>query len=82
MFRRARWRLTLLYIALFAVALGIFAAVFYIGFATVLAPAFDLAPELTNVQAADAAYRATIERKGERATHPEGAAPSSRPPKD
>ena len=64
MFRRARWRLTLLYIALFAVALGIFAAVFYIGFATVLAPAFDLAPELTNVQAADAAYRATIERIG------------------
>ena len=64
MFRRARWRLTLLYIALFAVALGIFAAVFYIGFATVLAPAFDLAPELTNVQAADAAYQATIERIG------------------
>ena len=64
MFRRARWRLTLLYIALFALALGVFAAVFYIGFATVLAPAFDLAPELTNEQAADAAYQATIERIG------------------
>ena len=64
MFRRARWRLTLLYIALFAVALGIFAAVFYVGFATVLAPAFDLAPELTNEQAADAAYQATLERIG------------------
>jgi len=64
MFRRARWRLTLLYIGLFAIALGVFAAVFYIGFATVLAPAFDLAPELTNQQAAEAAYQATIERVG------------------
>ena len=64
MFRRARWRLTLLYIGLFAVALGVFAAVFYVGFATVLAPAFDLAPELTNEQAAEAAYQTTIERIG------------------
>ena len=64
MFRRARWRLTLLYIGLFALALGVFATVFYIGFATVLAPAFDLAPELTNEQAAEAAYQATIERIG------------------
>lgn len=64
MFRRARWRLTLLYIALFAIALGVFAAVFYIGFATILAPDFDIGPELTNAQAADAAYQATIERIG------------------
>jgi signal transduction histidine kinase len=64
MFRRARWRLTLLYIALFAIVLGVFAAVFYAGFATVLAPDFDLGPELTNTQVAEAAYEATIERIG------------------
>jgi two-component Ni(II)/redox sensor kinase NrsS len=64
MFRRARWRLTLLYIALFAIALGVFALVFYAGFATVLVPDFDIAPELSNAQAADAAYQATIERIG------------------
>jgi signal transduction histidine kinase len=64
MFRRARSRLTLLYIGLFALALGVFALIFYVAFATVLAPAFDLAPELTNEQAADAAYQATIERIG------------------
>ena len=62
MFRRARLRLTLLYIALFSVALGVFAVVFYVGFATVLAPDFDIGPELTNLQAANAAYEATIER--------------------
>src|SRR5437762_1079092 len=55
MFRKARWRLTLLYIVLFAMALGVFAAVFYVGFATVLAPDFDIEPELTNAQVADAA---------------------------
>jgi signal transduction histidine kinase len=64
MFRRARWRLTLLYIALFAIALGLFALIFYVGFATVLAPEFDIGPELTSAQAADAAYRTTIERIG------------------
>jgi len=64
MFRRARWRLTLLYIVLFAIALGVFALVFYVGFATILAPDFDIDPELTNAQAADAAYQATIERIG------------------
>lgn len=63
-FRRARWRLTLLYIVLFAITLGTFAVVFYVAFATVLAPAFDIAPELSNTQAAEAAYRATIERIG------------------
>ena len=64
MFGRARWRLTVLYIALFALVLGIFSAVFYLGFATVLAPNFDIGPELTNTQAAEAAYQATIERIG------------------
>jgi signal transduction histidine kinase len=62
MFQRARWRLTLLYIALVALVLGVFSAVFYIGFATVLAPEFDIGPDLSNEQAADAAYQATLGR--------------------
>jgi signal transduction histidine kinase len=64
MFRRARLRLTLLYIALFAIALGIFAVVFYIAFAHLLVPDFDLSPDLTNAQVAEAAYQLTIERIG------------------
>jgi signal transduction histidine kinase len=64
MFGRARWRLTLIYIALFALVLGVFSAVFYVGFATVLGPSFDIGPELSNEQAAEAAYQATIEQVG------------------
>ena len=64
MFRRARIRLTVLYIGLFALAVVVFSAVFYVGFATILAPTFDLAPELSNEQVADAAYQATLERIG------------------
>ena len=60
MFRRARVRLTLLYIALFALVLAVFSVVFYLAFVTVLQPAFDIAPELTNTQAAEVAYEATI----------------------
>jgi len=63
-FRRARLRLTLLYIGLFALVLIVFSAVFYLAFATVLEPAFDIAPELSNTQAAEVAYQATIERIG------------------
>src|SRR5436190_16431367 len=64
MFRRARLRLTLLYILLFALVLSVFSVVFYVAFATVLAPEFDIGPELTNEQAADAAYHVTLERIG------------------
>ena len=64
MFRRARIRLTVLYIALFGLVLTVFSLVFYIGFATVLAPIFDLGPELSNEQVADAAYQTTLERIG------------------
>ncbi|MEO8571027.1 MAG: HAMP domain-containing sensor histidine kinase [Chloroflexota bacterium] len=64
MFGRARRRLTLLYIALFAIVLGVFSTVFYVGFATILAPEFDIGPELSNEQAADAAYQATLGRVG------------------
>lgn len=62
MFGRTRVRLTLLYIALFALVLGIFSVVFYLGIATALAPTFDLAPELTNEQAAEVAYQATVDQ--------------------
>ena len=64
MFRRARVRLTLLYIALFALVLGVFTVVFYLGFTRALAPDFDIGPELSNQEAADAAYQATIGRIG------------------
>lgn len=64
MFKRARLRLTVLYIALFALILGAFSLVFYVGFATVLAPAFDLAPDLSSEQVAQAAYQTTLERVG------------------
>jgi hypothetical protein len=61
MFRRARISLTVLYIGLFALVLGVFSLDFYVGFATVLAPAFDIDPELTNEQVA---YQITVERIG------------------
>jgi signal transduction histidine kinase len=61
MFARTRLRLTLLYIGLFALVLGAFSVVFYVGAATALAPNFDLGPELTNEQAAEVAYRATVD---------------------
>jgi signal transduction histidine kinase len=64
MFRRARVRLTLLYIGLTIVALGLFSLVFYGGFATVLAPTLDLDADLTSEQVAEAARLATLERIG------------------
>ncbi len=62
--RRARVRLTLLFIAVFAIILVTFSVVFYVAFATVLQPDFDVGPELTNRQAAEAAYAFTIQRIG------------------
>jgi signal transduction histidine kinase len=64
MFRRARARLTLLYIGLFAVVIGAFSVVFYVALSTVLAPNFDLAPDLTGEQVAELAYQAAIEQIG------------------
>ncbi|HEY6057234.1 MAG TPA: HAMP domain-containing sensor histidine kinase [Candidatus Limnocylindrales bacterium] len=62
MFARTRRRLTLLYIALFVLVLGAFSAAFFLVLATVLAPSFDLGPELTNEQAAEIAYQATVDQ--------------------
>ena len=64
MFRRARIRFTVLSIGLFALVLGLFSVVFYVGFATVLAPTFDIGSELSNEQVAEAAYQTTVERIG------------------
>ena len=60
--RRARIRLTIVYIGLFAVVLAVFSVVFYLAFALVLQPAFDIAPELSNTQAAELAYQQSIAR--------------------
>jgi signal transduction histidine kinase len=62
--RRARIRLTAIFIATFAVVLGVFSVVFYVAFSFVLQPDFDITPELTNAQVADAAYAAAIGRIG------------------
>ena len=56
MFRRARVRLTLQYIGLFALVLALFSAVLYAMFANVLSPVFDLTPEITDARSAEAAY--------------------------
>jgi two-component system OmpR family sensor kinase len=64
MFARTRRRLTLLYIVLFALVLGAFSVVVYVALSTALAPTFDLGPELTNEQAAQVAYQATVDRIG------------------
>jgi signal transduction histidine kinase len=62
MFAQTRRRLTILYVVLFALVLVTFSVVFYIGLATSLAPTFDIGPELTNQQAAEVAYQATLDR--------------------
>lgn len=62
MFARTRRRMTLLYVGLFVLVILAFSVVFYLGIATTLAPSFDVGPELTNVQAAEVAYLATLDR--------------------
>jgi two-component system OmpR family sensor kinase len=64
MFARTRLRLTLLYIVLFALVLGVFSVIVYVALSTALAPTFDLGPELTNEQAAALAYQATVHEIG------------------
>jgi signal transduction histidine kinase len=62
--RRVRTRLSVLFIAMFSIVLAVFSLVFYGAFAVVFQPDIDIAPELTNVQAAEAAYRTAITRIG------------------
>jgi signal transduction histidine kinase len=62
MFRRARLRLTVVYLALSAVALGLFSLVFFAAIATVLLPVmFDLAPEPSTEGAGQTAFQATLD---------------------
>lgn len=61
MFQRARRSLALRYAALFIVVLAAFSIVFVLVLATALQPAFDIAPEVSNEEAARAAYARTIE---------------------
>jgi len=62
--RRARIRLTLVFLATFAIVLGVFSLVFYAAFAFVLQPDFDISPDLTSSQVAEATYNAVIDRIG------------------
>jgi signal transduction histidine kinase len=62
MFGRARRRLTLQYIALFAVVLVVFSTLFYFALAAALQPLFDLSPEISSGPAATSAYDLTLER--------------------
>lgn len=64
MFQRARRRLTLLYVGLFAFVFAVFSVLFYIAFRTVLGPAFDVGPDLSSTQAAGLAYQVALERVG------------------
>jgi two-component system, OmpR family, sensor histidine kinase CiaH len=61
MFDRARRRLTLQAALLFAAVLLVFSVVFYSVLTTVLAPTFDIAPEIPNDEAARNAYQSTVE---------------------
>jgi signal transduction histidine kinase len=61
-FARARRGLAARYLVLFAIVLAAFSVVFLVVLAVVLQPAFDIAPEVSNGQAAQVAYHRTIER--------------------
>ena len=64
MFPRARRRLALQAAFLFAAVLLVFSVVFFVVLTTVLAPTFDIAPEITNDEAARNAYESTVELIG------------------
>ncbi|MGK2849389.1 MAG: sensor histidine kinase [Candidatus Limnocylindrales bacterium] len=62
MFARARRRLAIRYLALFAIVIVSFSVVFLLVLVLVLRPAFDIAPEIDSAAAAQEAYSRTIER--------------------
>ena len=64
MFARARRRLTLAYIAVFALVFGLFTAVFFVALAIVLQPDFDVDPNATSDTSEEQAYQAAIDRIG------------------
>jgi signal transduction histidine kinase len=64
MFAQARRRLTIIYIAMFALVIGVFSVAFLALMAIVLQPDFDLAPDTSSDQAVQIAYDAAVERIG------------------
>ncbi len=64
MFSRARRRLTLAYIVMFALVLVLFSLVFLALMAIVLEPNFDLSPDTSSAAAAQIVYDAAIARIG------------------
>ena len=64
MFARARRRLTLTYLLMFALVFGLFSLVFYVGLSVVLEPEFDVDPAATTTASEQAAYRAAVDRIG------------------
>lgn len=61
MFARARRALAIRYLLLFVVVLLIFSAIFVVVLALALQPAFDIAPEVSNDEAARLAYGRTLQ---------------------
>jgi signal transduction histidine kinase len=64
MFNRARRRLAILYVGLFASVLIAFSLAVYWVLAMVLQPNFDIAPDTSNDRAAEIAYDAALEQIG------------------
>jgi signal transduction histidine kinase len=64
LFERARRRLTIVYLILFAATIAIFSAIFFVAIAVALQPDFDVAPELSSEQVARLAYDAAVGRVG------------------
>jgi signal transduction histidine kinase len=62
MFQQARRSLALRYAVLFVVVIVAFSLVFIVVLSTALQPAFDIAPEVSNEEAARIAYSRSIER--------------------
>jgi signal transduction histidine kinase len=63
-FARARRGLAVRYLLLFGVVLVAFSLTFFVVLGVVLQPAFDIAPEVSNAEAARLAYTRTLERIG------------------
>jgi signal transduction histidine kinase len=64
LFAQARRRLTVIYIAMFAIVILVFSVAFLALMAIVLEPDFDLSPDTSSQQAAQIAYNAAVERIG------------------
>jgi signal transduction histidine kinase len=64
MFAQARRRLTVVYIGMFALVMGVFTVSFLVLIAVILQPNFDVVPDTWSDEAAQFAYDAAVERIG------------------